>query len=108
MHYIDTTDHEIKGLGFYLAEEEYVARHILKDEDCFFIWHVHPTVIFGRNQVVENEVNMDYCRQEGIHTHDPFRISVTQRNFLHLSGWLVDEGRVALHHDLCVSRYSKV
>lgn len=66
MHYIDTTDHEIKGLGFYLAEEEYVARHILKDEDCFFIWHVHPTVIFGRNQVVENEVNMDYCRQEGI------------------------------------------
>lgn len=33
-----------------------------------------------------------YCRQEGIHTHDPFRISVTQRNFLHLSGWLVDEG----------------
>ena len=49
-----------------------------------------------------------YCRQEGIHTHDPFRISVTQRNFLHLSGWLVDEGQVALHHDLCVSRYSKV
>ena len=34
-----------------------------------------------------------YCRQEGIHTHDPFRISVTQRNFLHLSNWLVDEGR---------------
>lgn len=49
-----------------------------------------------------------YCRQEGIHTHDPFRISVTQRNFLHLSNWLVDEGQVALHHDLCVSRYSKV
>ena len=49
-----------------------------------------------------------YCRQEGIHTHDPFRISVTQRNFPHLSNWLVDEGRVALHHDLCVSRYSKV
>ena len=49
-----------------------------------------------------------YCRQEGIHTHDPFRISVTQRNFLHLSGWLVDEGQVALSHDLCVSRYSKV
>ena len=31
-----------------------------------------------------------------------------QRNFLHLSGWLVDEGQVALYHDLCVSRYSKV
>lgn len=66
MYYIDTTDQEIKGLGFYLAEEEYVARHILTDEDCLFIWHVHPTVIFGRNQVVENEVNMEYCRQEGI------------------------------------------
>lgn len=45
--------------------EEYVARH--SDEpDGFFMWQVAPSVIFGRNQVVENEVNVDYCREHGI------------------------------------------
>jgi lipoic acid synthetase/lipoate-protein ligase A len=31
------------------------------------MWQVEPTVIYGRNQVVENEVNLDYCREHGIH-----------------------------------------
>jgi lipoic acid synthetase/lipoate-protein ligase A len=30
------------------------------------MWQVAPTVIFGRNQVVENEVNLDYCREHDI------------------------------------------
>ena len=46
--------------------EEFLARHI-DEPDCFFMWQVEPTVIIGRNQVVENEVNLDYCRQHGIH-----------------------------------------
>ncbi|MCR4810220.1 MAG: lipoate--protein ligase family protein [Prevotella sp.] len=59
--------------------EEYVARAILpplspsgsfpqtgEQEDCFFMWQVAPSVIFGRNQVMQNEVNVDYCRQHGI------------------------------------------
>ena len=33
------------------------------------MWQVEPSVVFGRNQVVENEVNMDYCRQHGIHIY---------------------------------------
>jgi lipoic acid synthetase/lipoate-protein ligase A len=45
--------------------EEYVARH-MKEPDCFFMWQVAPTVIFGRNQVVENEVNLEYCREHDI------------------------------------------
>lgn len=52
-------------LSFYLAMEEYVARHI-DEPDCFFMWQVGPTVIFGRNQVLQNEVNTEYCRQHGI------------------------------------------
>ena len=55
-----------RRLSFYLAMEEYVARH-LDEPDSFFMWQVEPTVIFGRNQVVENEVNLDYCREHGIH-----------------------------------------
>lgn len=45
--------------------EEYVARH-LDESEGFFMWQVAPSVIFGRNQVVENEVNVNYCREHGI------------------------------------------
>lgn len=65
MKYIALPTTEVRPLSFYLAMEEYVARHI-DEPDCFFMWQVEPTVIYGRNQVVENEVNLDYCRQHGI------------------------------------------
>ena len=57
-----------RRLSFYLAMEEYVARRLNTGDDCFFMWQVEPTVIFGRNQLIENEVNLDYCRQRGIAT----------------------------------------
>ena len=65
MKYIALPTNENRQLSFYLAMEEYVARH-MKEPDCFFMWQVAPTVIFGRNQVVENEVNLDYCREHDI------------------------------------------
>ena len=37
-----------RKLSFYLAMEEFVARHFDAD-DCFFMWRVEPSVIFGRN-----------------------------------------------------------
>lgn len=52
-------------MSFFLALEEYVARNI-DEPDCFFFWQVRPSVIFGRNQSMESEVNVDYCRQHGI------------------------------------------
>jgi lipoic acid synthetase/lipoate-protein ligase A len=58
-------DQGTRRLSFYLAMEEYVARHIDED-DLFFMWQVRPTVIFGRNQSMENEVNIDYCRANNI------------------------------------------
>jgi lipoic acid synthetase/lipoate-protein ligase A len=45
--------------------EEYVARYVFEDE-CFFMWQVEPSVIFGRNQLIENEVNLDFCKKHGI------------------------------------------
>lgn len=65
MKYIALPTNENRQLSFYLAMEEYVARH-LQEPDCFFMWQVAPTVIFGRNQVVENEVNLEYCREHDI------------------------------------------
>ena len=65
MKYIVLPDAKVRSLAFYLAMEEFVARH-LDEPDAFFMWQVAPTVIFGRNQVMENEVNLDYCREYGI------------------------------------------
>ena len=65
MKYISLPDEKVRNLSFYLAMEEYVARHV-DEPDCFFMWQVEPSVIFGRNQVLENEVNLDYCKAHGI------------------------------------------
>jgi lipoic acid synthetase/lipoate-protein ligase A len=54
-----------RRLSFYLAMEEFVARQQWAD-DAFFLWQVAPSVIYGRNQVVEDEVNMEYCQAHGI------------------------------------------
>ena len=65
MVYIQLPQDEERQLSFYLAMEEYVARET-DVHDAFFIWQVEPSVIFGRNQLIENEVNIDYCRRNGV------------------------------------------
>ena len=65
MIYVSLPSDEIRQLSFYLALEEYVARQ-LAPADYFFMWQVKPSVIFGRNQLIENEVNLDYCRSHNI------------------------------------------
>ncbi|MGI6242190.1 MAG: lipoyl synthase [Prevotella sp.] len=67
MQYISIPPSEaIRTLPFYFAVEEYVARHYT-DDDYFMVWRVGPTVMLGRNQLIANEVNEDYCRQNNIH-----------------------------------------
>lgn len=53
-----------QSLSYYLAMEEYVADNI--DDDAFFVWQSEPTVIIGRNQDLEAEVNIDYCREHDV------------------------------------------
>lgn len=63
MTYLEYTgDHQ---LSFYLSMEEFAARYLPR-EDYFFMWQVEPSVIFGRNQVIENEVNIPYCQKHNI------------------------------------------
>ena len=57
-------DNQERALAFWLAMEEFVAKSV--DEEAFFVWRVAPTVIIGRNQVLEAEVNLDYCRRNGV------------------------------------------
>lgn len=68
MKYVTLPDTRERRLPFYLAMEEYVARHLDAD-DLFFLWQVAPTVIFGRHQVPHNEVNFAYCREHGIEVY---------------------------------------
>ena len=65
MKYLSLPDNATRILPFYLAMEEYAAR-IIGEDDIFFMWQVDPTVIFGRNQLINNEVNVEYCREHGI------------------------------------------
>ncbi len=76
-----------KRLVWYLSMEEYLAQHVSdhtthsindpinaamspslrgEGESLFFTWMVQPTVIFGRHQVMADEVNTDYCRTHGV------------------------------------------
>lgn len=56
-----------RRLPFYLAMEEWAARRLAHvADDLFFLWQVDPTVIFGRNQRIEMEVDLDYCRANNI------------------------------------------
>ena len=88
MTYLALPSDETRRLSFYLAMEEYAAAPLHtsprggrlfgtelpsssgegsgKGAGLLFLWQVEPTVIFGRNQVIENEVNLDYCREHGI------------------------------------------
>ena len=65
MKYLSLPDNATRILPFYLAMEEYAAR-IIGEDDIFFMWQVEPTVIFGRNQLIDSEVNVEYCREHGI------------------------------------------
>ncbi len=57
-------DNKERGLAFYLAMEEFVAGNVT--EEAIFIWRVAPTVIIGRNQDLEAEVNLEYCARNGV------------------------------------------
>lgn len=51
---------------FYFALEDYILSEVLKPgETYFFTWEIKGVVI-GKNQVIENEVNLDYLRENNI------------------------------------------
>ena len=55
MRYILLPEEKIsRRLAFYLAVEEVVARRY-PGVDAFFAWRVSPTVIVGRNQLIDKE-----------------------------------------------------
>lgn len=51
---------------FYFALEQYILQELLKDDEVyFFTWKIKGIVV-GRNQVIENEVNQKYIKENGV------------------------------------------
>lgn len=65
MKLVTLPDATTRPLPFYLAEEEWLARRYAEG-DFFFMWQVEPTVIIGRNQLAAKEIDIDFCRSQGI------------------------------------------
>lgn len=65
MRFVELPDIGVQKLSYYLAAEEYVARYV-EEDPLFFYWQVAPSVICGRNQRIESEVNLEYCKQHDI------------------------------------------
>lgn len=69
MKYLKLPCDQLRQLPFYLAMEEHAAHMLRNDnnlDELFFTWRVRPTVIFGRNQLIDSEVNVRYCQEHGI------------------------------------------
>lgn len=66
MLYIDLTIPALaRPLPFFLALEQWLARRY-EGQEVMFTWQVRPTVICGRHQCMEAEVDLCYCRAHGI------------------------------------------
>lgn len=59
-------------LQAYLDAEQALAARFseqppeMQDAGLFMVWQSPPTVIYGRNQIAEQEVNLPFCREKGI------------------------------------------
>ena len=65
MRLIEYDDTVGRPLPFYLAMEEYFARNFTADS-FFFMWQVQPTVIIGRHQLLDAEIDTEFCHKNGI------------------------------------------
>lgn len=60
-----------KRLVWYLAAEEYLGEHIADfgGKELLFAWQSRPTVIIGRHQSMEAEVNLPWCEAHGVEVY---------------------------------------
>lgn len=58
-------DNRCTDVYFNLAAEEYLLKQ--KREDYFMMWQSEPSVVIGKNQSVQAEVDEEYMIEKGIH-----------------------------------------
>lgn len=66
MRYIDTSANQKHDCGFYFGLEEYLIKDYVHDDDIFLLWNVVPTVMIGRHQVTDIELDKEYVKNHNI------------------------------------------
>lgn len=66
MLYINTKSATVRDLSFYFGLEEYLIKDFTYDGDIFLLWNVPPTVMIGRHQVTDLEVDKSYVSKHNI------------------------------------------
>lgn len=59
------TGYDHRRAAFYLAAEEYIAT-AMPEGNYLLTWQIGPTVVMGRNQDAGAEIDLPFCRREGI------------------------------------------
>jgi lipoic acid synthetase len=72
MRYINTRENQLQNCGFYFGLEEYLIKDYDYSGDVFLLWSVTPTVMIGRHQITQLEINQEYVNKN--------QISVVRRN----------------------------
>lgn len=57
-------ENEINKISYYLAIEDYILNNT--NEEVFFIWNIDKSIIIGKNQLLESEVNLNYIKNNNI------------------------------------------
>lgn len=64
MKVIDLSSLGKQRVSFYLALEEYLL--ISSKEEFFFLWDIGASIVIGKHQLMEAEVNMDYVKKNNL------------------------------------------
>ena len=67
MLYIDTKTNTNNHCGFYFGLEEYLIKDYDYKSDIFLLWRVEPTVMIGRHQITNVEIDNDFVKDNNIH-----------------------------------------
>jgi lipoate---protein ligase len=57
----------LREVSFYLALEEHILSNI--DEDVFFLWDIGRSIVCGRNQLIQGEINPDFVREHDVRVY---------------------------------------
>ena len=62
------TKEKTNRCSYYFALEEYLLKRG-GSEEFFFIWHIEPSLVVGRNQAIFDELDVDKAKEDGVNIY---------------------------------------
>lgn len=66
MLYINTKNNTKNQCSFYFGLEEFLIKDFDYNKDIFLLWSVEPTVMMGRHQITDLEINANFVKDNDI------------------------------------------